>query len=314
MAEADVYTKNYISQNAIFADVFNFFVFGGNQVIKPDVLRDENIEENAVVFGSVDIKDAQIVQKFRDVFKSAAIKNDGHTFYVMLGVENQSSIHNAMPVRNAIYDFLQYGKQVNKIAASHKTEGFKGMSGADFLSGFTTKDKLTPVITLVVYFGCQKWDAPLSLHQMMDLDVRLSAFVQDYKINLIEPAALSDEDLHKFATDFRQVMEFLKYSNDKRRMTELLSEGSPYANISTSAALVLNSCAGIGIKINQKEEKTNMCKAILEIKQEVREEGREEGAYEKAVATARNLLAMKILSLEQIAEATQLSLSEVAAL
>ena len=50
------------------------------------------------------------------------------------------------------------------------------------------------------------------------------------------------------------------------------------------------------------------------VREESEEKGRAEGAYDNKVATARNLLAMKILSLEQIAEATQLSLSEVAAL
>ena len=37
-------------------------------------------------------------------------------------------------------------------------------------------------------------------------------------------------------------------------------------------------------------------------------------AYDKAISTTRNLLAMGLLSLEQIAEATKLPLSEVAAL
>ena len=51
-----------------------------------------------------------------------------------------------------------------------------------------------------------------------------------------------------------------------------------------------------------------MCKAILEIKQE----GRAEGIYDKAVTTARNFLAMGVLSIEQIAQGTGLSVDEVA--
>ena len=47
---------------------------------------------------------------------------------------------------------------------------------------------------------------------------------------------------------------------------------------------------------------------------ESREEGREEGAYDNKIATARNLLSMKILSVQQIAQATELPLSKVAAL
>ena len=68
---------------------------------------------------------------------------------------------------------------------------------------------------------------------------------------------------------------------------------------------------------NSKTEVVGM--SIFEFNREeyddmVRKEGREEGAYNKAVSTARNLLAMGLLSLEQIAQATNLPLSEVAAL
>lgn len=40
--------------------------------------------------------------------------------YLLLGIENQTDIHYAMPVRNMIYDSLQYGKQVMEIAAEHR--------------------------------------------------------------------------------------------------------------------------------------------------------------------------------------------------
>ena len=211
-----------------------------------------------------------------------------------------------------IYDALQYGKQTRQAAAAHRQSGER-LTAAEFLSGFAKDDTLTPVITLVVYFGAERWDAPRSLHQMFGKvasDEHLMRFAPDYPINLIEPALLSEDQLAKFITDFRQVMEFLKYSNDKHRISELLSEGSPYESLSTSAALVLNSCAGMGLKINQKEEKMNMCKAIQEIRQEGREEGREEGearGVEKGRAegifkTLYTLVKKKLLSLSAAAQ------------
>ena len=69
----------------------------------------------------------------------------------------------------------------------------------------------------------------------------------------------------------------------------------------------------MGLKINQKEEKTNMCKAILEIKQEGRAEGRAEGIYDKAVTTARKALSRNIPR-DVIADITGLTIDEVAAL
>ena len=138
-------------------------------------------------------------------------------------------------------------------------------------------------------------------------------FAPDCPINLIEPALLSEGQLAKFATDFRQVMEFLKYSNDKHRISELLSEGSPYESLSTSAALVLNSCAGMGIKINQKEEKMNMCKAIQEIRQEGEARGVEKGRAEGIFKTLYGLVRDNLLSLTNAARKAGQSEEEFAA-
>ena len=105
-----------------------------------------------------------------------------------------------MPVRNIIYDALQYGKQVSDIAAKHKNQGDRsGHNRGEYLSGFYKEDRIRPVITLVVHFGANEWDGPLSLHEMMDLkDERLLEFVQDYRIFLIDPYKLDTEDLNVF--------------------------------------------------------------------------------------------------------------------
>ena len=56
------------------------------------------------------------VQKYRDILKAAVIMEDENADYLLLGIENQTEIHYAMPVRNMIYDALQYGNQVAAIA------------------------------------------------------------------------------------------------------------------------------------------------------------------------------------------------------
>ena len=86
-------------------------------------------------------------------------------------VENQTEIHYAMPVRNIIYDALQYGKQVSEVAKRHKNQGDrKGHNKGEYLSGFYKEDRIRPVVTLVVHFGADEWDGPLSLYDMMDLE------------------------------------------------------------------------------------------------------------------------------------------------
>lgn len=81
-----------------------------------------------------------------------------------------------------------------------------GRKRAEYLSGFYREDKLQPVITLVVHFGTEKWDGPLSLHEMMAIkDERLLRFVQDYKIHLIDPVGLTPDELNQFSTSLRKV-------------------------------------------------------------------------------------------------------------
>ncbi|MFR9071962.1 MAG: hypothetical protein ACLVJU_01880 [Blautia sp.] len=72
-----------------------------------------------------------------------------------------------MPVRNMIYDALQYGNQVAAIAAQNVKEK-KAPTRAEFLSGFYKADKLRPVITLVLHFERIHGMALLPWHEMMD--------------------------------------------------------------------------------------------------------------------------------------------------
>ena len=80
---------------------------------------------------------------------------------MLLGIENRTDIHYAMPVKNAIYDALQYGRQVSEIAARHRAERKhqnleKKVSDGEYLAGFYKEDRLIPVITLVIHLGAEK--------------------------------------------------------------------------------------------------------------------------------------------------------------
>lgn len=131
MGLADTVTKAYMKENAVFADAFNYLIYGGTAIVNPEQLQELDTTEIALPFGAQDENGNQLddaVQKYRDVLKSAVIKQDGEAAYILLGIENQTDIHYAMPVRNIIYDALQYGKQVADIAAKHHTDGSKGHS------------------------------------------------------------------------------------------------------------------------------------------------------------------------------------------
>ncbi len=269
MGKIDTITKDYMKNNSVFADAFNYFIYGGRQVIRPENLQELDTTEIAVPFGN---GDEAAVQKFRDLLKAATLMTDDNVTYVVLGVENESEVKFAEPVKTGLYDFLQYSKQVQKTAAGHReAKDWKGHDEGEFLSGFYREDKLTPVITLVILFGAKKWDGPRTLHEMMSTQkTDILKYVSDYKLNLIEPAALSADDLDKFHSSLRSVLGFIKYSNDSDELDAFFSKERGLRTLDVEAARVIRVCTNTNIQFDEKAEVVDVCKAVQEMNEKAR--------------------------------------------
>ena len=318
--QADTVTKAYMRGNAVFADAFNYLLYDGRAVIDPHNLKEIDPTEIALPFGAWDGKEnrkqkEEAVQKYRDLLKNAVVMEDGKTAYVLLGIENQTDIHYAMPVKNAIYDALQYGRQVSEIAARHRAERKhqnleKKVSDGEYLSGFYKEDRLIPVITLVIHFGAEEWDGPISLHEMMEIgNPELLKYVQDYRIHLIDPFSLTDEELGKFSTSLREVLGYIKYSGDKKQLHSF-TDNNPRMTMEADAVRVIRTVTNTPVEIQEEAEEVNMCKAIEEMMEDSRQEGEVSGALRKAKETACTLAAMG-LPTEQIASAVGINLEVV---
>ena len=215
------------------------------------------------------------MQKLRDIFKNASIKYTGKSYVVLIGVENQSDIHYAIPVKNMFYDVMAYGNQVKETAKKHRREKDTATSD-EFLSGFTKEDKLIPVITITVYLGTKEWDGPRRLSDMFgDVDEELLPFIPDYRINLLAPREITD--FTGFRTSIRQLFEVLQNAYDKEKMQEVLQNDEKFSKVDRETVEAINLFAGTDIDIDEKEEVIDMCKAWEEQKNEGRELGREEG-------------------------------------
>ena len=317
MGQKDITTKDYVKETAVFADAFNKYIYKGKQVIKPENLRPLDTDLTAIPYGA----DGAGVptQRYRDVLKSATVMMDDNAAYLLLGIESQSEIHYAMPVRNMVYDALQYAAQVEEAARSHRAarkagdpkELDKKLTAGEFLSGFHKEDRLFPVVTLAVYFGAGEWDGPMSLHEMLSVqEPEILSFVSDYKLNLIAPEHMSDEEIDQFQTSLREVMLFIKHSKDKAKLNEMMQNDDRFKHMDRSAARVVSSVTGVEINEDNEEEKVNMCQAL----REMMEDGRQEGAQGERIAMARRMLNECGLSIDFIARMTGLSPEEVQAL
>ena len=57
LKDKDTYAKKYMSDNNVFADAFNFLIYDGEEVIKPENLKTLDTSVLAVPFGDTDKKE-----------------------------------------------------------------------------------------------------------------------------------------------------------------------------------------------------------------------------------------------------------------
>ena len=265
-----------MSHRDVIADVFNFYIYDGRQVIKPEKLQKIDTAEVALPYGN----DAEIaVQKLRDNIMLWTMAMDDKAAYAVLGIENQDKIHYAMAVKNMLYDALQYAKQVEEAKRSYRNGLNKKrikLNSEEFLSGLKKADRLMPVITLVVYFGDKDWDGAKSIHEMLSVDDdELLSYVPNYKINLIEPAKISDEDYDKFKTDVGSVLQFIKHQSDEDG--SWIKGKTRFKHVEKEAVELINLITGSKITGEEKEEVVDMCRAWENSINNAMREGMREG-------------------------------------
>ncbi len=324
--KADTITKDYISDTTVFADVFNYYIYDGNQIISPEQLEERDPTEIALPYGTDGA--AMPVQKFRDAQKLYAAMTDGDLEYVLYGIENQAEIHYAGPVKNGLYDMLEYAGQVEEAARSHRramkneaphhlakgkgntdsSVGQRKPNAGEFLSGFWKTDRLVPSVTVMIYFSPDAWDGPLSLFDMMEVkDPRILSFIDNYHVRLIAPAQMSDEEIMKFQSSLREVMFFIKYSKDRENLNRILKANEKrFREVERRAADVIEAITNSGLKYDEKDEVVNVCQAI----QEIRKESESKGRLMQAQESAKKLYEMGI-DTEKIAQAVGYAVATV---
>ena len=317
MGKADISVNNWLEEKERFADLFNGVIFEGKQVIQPNEL--EKISPVTSVSTKNRRGKRRNVKKYRDVI----MKWKNEIALVLLANESQDKIHYAMPPKVMIYDSLDYEEQMrenwNKVMTKRKADKTQGnemehLTAEEYLSRFRKKDKLIPVISLVLYYGEEEWDGPLCLTDMLSIPEKWKELVSDYKMNLIQ---VRESGVLKFQngdvdTLFKMVR--LIYNKKYAELGERY-KGKP---IDAELALVIGAVTNSQRIINQalisekKGKKMNMCKALEELEQrgisKGIKQGIKQGISEGREEMLRDLVEKKLQkgkSVEEIADALE---------
>lgn len=283
MADKDIQERRLFEIDYYFMNIFNYYFYKGRKVITSvkeiDTKNVVNIPENKT--------------RERDVFKEAIIKTSDKNTLVLLGIENQTKVDPKMLIRNMLYDAFSYQNQTINIERS-KNNG---------------KIKLKPVITLVIYYSDKEWTGPRDLYSMFDsFDESLKEYVPNYKLNIIEPYKMTEEDFKKLDYNLAGMFELIKNSNDKKAFSDLVY--NKYNDLKPEIGELLNVVINAGLVINEREGKISMCKAIDDIRKDGEVIGEARGA---ANTLKENIKTMykNGMSSEDIAKYLSLDLSFV---
>ncbi|MGN0141488.1 MAG: hypothetical protein ACI4AD_04620 [Roseburia sp.] len=281
--EHDVGWKGFLSDEERYADVINGIVCGGKQVVKASDLQEVDTQSEFLhgpdLLRSVSsgMKRGRRNVKIRDMVRKAAFGMN----FAIIGIENQEMIDYSMPLRNLSYDAGMYERQASKIRKEVRRNR-AGLGRGEYLYGFRKTSRLYPVLTFILYSGIEPWDGPRALHELLDftdIPEQLQVRVPDYRMNLIEIRELKDTSA--FRTDVRQVFDFIRCSEDKEALKELVEKDEYYQNMEEDAFEVVVHYTNTtelmkAANYYRKDGRVNMCRAITEWIAEEREEGIEE--------------------------------------
>ena len=274
----DTVLKNYWSGNEQFADLFNAVLFEGKQAIRPEALEDVDTEESSVL----EHKDyAESIRASRDNIKVSKRSTAFGVELVMLGMESQEHIHYAMPMRIMGYDYGTYKKQYDSNAKKYQTA--KGLEEDEYLSGMKKTDRFIPVITMVVYYGEKPWDGAVSLHGMLNIPEEMKAFVNDYKILLVE-ARENSLTLHnmKNVAFFNLMKVILDKSLSRDEARKKVIDYAREHNVDKSVIMTVAGATNCRIDYNALSRKgdLDMCTLFDEIAKENETKGEAKGIVE----------------------------------
>ncbi len=282
----DSATKEYFSDNVRFADIVNFYLFEGRNVIKEDQLR--SIDTNYAASG---------IQRTRDLIKEVsydmAMKTDGERDYIIVGIENQTKIDYGMVVRTLLYDALAYDRQMKEISSGHLHK----------------TDCLNPVITIVIYYGEKKWDGKKRLSDLVKCSIELRKYIPDYELHLLEVNQLTEDEIKGLHVQIQQAFLANQVKDNREKMEKLFCTNKIFENVDLETTKFINCITGLEIETEGKES-INMCKAFMEQKEIGIKEGMVLGIEKAKEEIVRNLYANNF-DIETIMKVTSLTEEEV---
>lgn len=191
--------KRYMSNPIVFADMFNGFIHGGKQVIKPDELTQIDPVE---YYGMLNYSEP------KPYINQIVIMSDAKSMYVLYCIDDQSHVGDSLIIDLKLYDALWYHKiMIHTVSAGEPVE-------------------VKLQVPLVVNFDSVPWGLSTGLYGMFAPTVgeEMKQWISEYRINIFDPHIQDDFDI--FQTKLKEVFQYIKSGQSGKKFeSQLVNEG-----------------------------------------------------------------------------------------
>ncbi|MGN0161201.1 MAG: Rpn family recombination-promoting nuclease/putative transposase [Lachnospiraceae bacterium] len=226
-------------------------------------------------------KKKKVLERHRDTVKMIRLGEAR----IVVGIENQSYMDRSEPVRVMLYDAMEYERQRKLIQWTHEDKG--DLRDDEFLAGFSQKDRLIPVTTIVVYYGKEPWESPKRLSDIQEntggLLSTLQECVQNYEINVIDVRRLTDEQIEGIGSEVKLLFGYVKHDGNPKKLEEFIQKNrESFEHLSGETYEMIAIMTGTGklleiMKDVEEQGEYNMCKAIKDMVEAGEKRGMEQG-------------------------------------
>lgn len=241
-----------------------------------------------------------------------------------LGVENQESVNLTYPWRLMEMDCLEYGREIEEIQEKNSVNRENYGLEDDYKYHYKKKDRLRPILNLVLYWGKKEWKGPLSLGEMMEdmgsLPKRMRCLAGDYEVHLIPMRFISEAELQKMDSDLKYVLGIMKHTSSSKRYEKYIFDNRDFfSKIPKSAMDVIDVYTNIGNVRNylkyepgpeDGEEETDLCKALRDMRKHAIKQGERIGERQGTLKTLFSLVDDGYLVISEAARRAKLSETE----
>lgn len=280
MISKDTIISNYLNDNTVFADAINFCLYSGKQVIDSDNLISLDKSDPCVFIPTSFLESihSKTSQEHRDSVRTTVFKQYNGTIYAVLGTTNQDDIlHYTNYSASHSYDSYLYNRQNYNYDIQHCAEDVQIIHRSD-LQHFNAKS-LPTIVILVMYFGANEVNVAKPMDKLLAInDFELHEHFTGLQINLLAPSNITSEELNLFNSSLREVLGYIKYSDDKDKLISFINSESKMI-IDADAASVISVITKTYIEIPDYAKEIDMCIAILDLINDSRAEGMLEGMY-----------------------------------